>query len=252
MRFQVCQRQTADDQIKDLSICAFWIVKGTLRRLRRYRITQAPKRITELRRRVVRLTGALQGKDEAHQFLGGVGDGDIVMLAFRPLFRQISGEGSIPMADVLCGVVERIAKVTGATFLHVRIGVVQFARLVSGRGKACIGEDLIRGIEAGEIADLSEDHSAHAVADTGNGEDGRSDLVHDLLKGSFDLADLSVEFMDEADSMLKFERFGGHGGANGAPGGIAKFNGFGTAIVPLGSGGEEVGEVREMAGSDLL
>ena len=38
----------------------------------------------------------------------------------------------------------------------------------------------------------------------------------------------------------------------GAPGGIAKFNGFGTAIVALGSGGEEVGEVREMAGSDLL
>ena len=58
--------------------------------------------------------------------------------------------------------------------------------------------------------------------------------------------------MDEADSMLKFERFGGHGGANGAPGGIAKFNGFGTAIVASGSGGEEVGKVREMAGSDLL
>ena len=134
------------------------IVKGTLRRLRRYRIAQAPKRITELRRRVVRLTGALQGKDEAHQFLGGVGDGDIVMLAFSPLFCQISGEGSIPMADVLCGVVERVAKVTGAAFLHVRIGVIQLARLVSGRGKACIGEDLIRGIEAGEIADFSEDH----------------------------------------------------------------------------------------------
>ena len=76
------------------------------------------------------------------------------------------------MADVLCGVIERIAKVTGAAFLHVRIGVIQFARLVSGRGKTCIGEDFIRGIEAGEIADLSEDHSAHAVADTGNGEDG--------------------------------------------------------------------------------
>ena len=127
MRFQVCQRQTADDQIKDLSICAFWIVKGTLRRLRRYRIAQAPKRITELRRRVVRFTGTLQGKDEAHQFLGGVGDGDIVMLAFSPLFCQISGEGSIPMADVLCGVIERIAKVTGAAFLHVCIGVVQLA-----------------------------------------------------------------------------------------------------------------------------
>ena len=38
------------------------------------------------------MTGTLQGKDEAHQFLGGVGDGDIVMLAFSPLFCQISGE----------------------------------------------------------------------------------------------------------------------------------------------------------------
>ena len=36
------------------------------------------------------------------------------------------------------------------------------------------------------------------------------------------------------------------------PGGIAKFNGFGTVIVTFGSGGGEVGEVREMAGSDLL
>ena len=156
------------------------------------------------------------------------------------------------MADVFCGVVERVAKVTGAAFLHACIGVIQLARLVSGRGKVCIGEDLIRGIEAGEIADFSEDHGAHAVADTGNGENGRSDLIYDLLKSSFDFADLSVEFTDEADGMLKFERFGGHGGANGVPGGIAKFNGFGTAIVALGSGGEEVGEVREMAGSDLL
>lgn len=80
----------------------------------------------------------------------------------------------------------------------------------------------------------------------------RGDLIYDLLDGSFNLADLSVEFTNEADGMLKFKRFGGHGGANGSPGGIANFNGFGTAIVPFGSGGEEVGEVCEMAGSDLL
>ena len=156
------------------------------------------------------------------------------------------------MADILCGIVECIAKITGAAFFHVRIGVVQFAGLVSGRRKTGIGEDFIRGIEAGEVADLSEDHSAHAVADAGNGEDRRGDLIYDLLDGSFNLADLSVEFTNEADGMLKFKRFGGHGGANGSPGGIANFNGFGTAIVPFGSGGEEVGEVCEMAGSDLL
>ena len=80
----------------------------------------------------------------------------------------------------------------------------------------------------------------------------RGDLIYDLLDGSFNLADLSVEFTNEADGMLKFERFGGHSGANGASGGIAKFNGFGTVIVTFGSGGEEVGEVSELAGSDLL
>ena len=48
-------------------------------------------------------------------------------------------------------------------------------------------------------------------------------------------------------SMLKFKRFGGHAGANGAPSGVAKFNDFGTVIVAFGSGEEEVGEVREMA-----
>ena len=133
-----------------------------------------------------------------------------------------------------------------------RIGVVQFAGLVSGRRKTGIGEDFIRGIEAGEVANLSEDHSAHAVTDAGNGEDGGSDLIHELLDGSFNLVDFSVEFTDEADGMLKFERFGGHGGADGAPGGIAKNNGFGTVIVTFGSGGEEVGEVSELAGSDLL
>lgn len=94
--------------------------------------------------------------------------------------------------------------------------VIQFARLVSGRRKTCIGEDLIQGVEAREITGLS------------------------------------VEFTDEANSMLKFTKFSGHAGANGAPSGVTKINGFGTVIVTFGSGGEEVVEVRKMAGNDLL
>lgn len=113
------------------------------------------------------------------------------------------------MVYVLCGGEDRVAKVTGVAFLHVSIGVVQFALLVSERRKTSIGEDFIWGIEAGEVADFSKDHSAHAVADTGNGENGGSDPVHHLLKGSFDLADSSVEFADEVDGMLKFKGFGG-------------------------------------------
>lgn len=54
------------------------------------------------------------------------------------------------MAYVLCGGEDRVAKVTGVAFLHVSIGVVQFARLVSERRKTGIGEDFIWGIEAGK------------------------------------------------------------------------------------------------------
>ena len=59
MSFQVCQRQTADDQTKDLIIRASWIVKGTLRRLCRCSGAQAPKGIVGLRRRAVRSARAL-------------------------------------------------------------------------------------------------------------------------------------------------------------------------------------------------
>ena len=94
-------------------------------------------------------------------------------------------------------------------------------RPISGRRKAGIGEGFIRGTEAGEVVNLCEDLSAHAVADTRNGEDGNSDLFY----GSFNLPYFSIEFTNKADGMLKFKRFDGHGGSNGAPGGVAKFNG---------------------------
>ena len=61
------------------------------------------------------------------------------------------------MADILCGIVERIAKVTGAAFFHVRIGVVQFAGLVSGRRKTGIGEDFeLKNLKYHKIIILSD------------------------------------------------------------------------------------------------
>lgn len=42
------------------------------------------------------------------------------------------------MVYVLCGGEDRVAKVTGVAFLHVSIGVVQFALLVSERRKTSI------------------------------------------------------------------------------------------------------------------
>ena len=108
-------------------------VKGTLRWLSTYRDAQAPKRITGLRCRDIGFTRTLQGKNQADQFPGGMRDGDIVMLAFGPFPGKVSSKGTVLDADVLSGVEEGIAKVTGAPFLHVGIGIVQFAGLIGRR-----------------------------------------------------------------------------------------------------------------------
>ena len=42
---------------------------------------------------------------------GGVGERDIVMLALSPLLSEVSGEGRVPMADILCGIVKSVAQV---------------------------------------------------------------------------------------------------------------------------------------------
>ena len=101
--------------------------KGTLRRLSASMKAQAPKRIAGLRRRAVRLSGALQSKDQANQFPCSVRNSDVVVFTFIPLFSEISGERTVPDADVLCGVEEGIAKVTGAALFHMSISVVQLA-----------------------------------------------------------------------------------------------------------------------------
>ena len=75
--------------------------KGTLRRLSANMKAQAPKRIAGLRRRAVRLSGALQSKDQANQFPCSVRNSDIVVFTFIPLFSEIRGKGTVPDADVL-------------------------------------------------------------------------------------------------------------------------------------------------------
>ena len=49
---------------------------------------------------VIRLSGFLQGIDQANQFLGGMGDCDIIMLALGSFLGEISSEARIPKADI--------------------------------------------------------------------------------------------------------------------------------------------------------
>ena len=107
-----------------------------------------------------------------------MGNGDIVVLTFCPLLSKIGGEGCIPVADVLSGIEKCVAEATGTAFLHMGIGIVQLAGLVSRRRKAGVSQELIGRIESGEVADFSQDHRAHAVADTGNGENGRGKAIN--------------------------------------------------------------------------
>ena len=58
----------------------------------------------KLRCQPVRLSGFLQGENEMHQLFSSVRDGNVVMLAFRPLFGEISGKNGIPMENVPGGV----------------------------------------------------------------------------------------------------------------------------------------------------
>ena len=102
-------------------------VKGTLRRLSGNRNAQAPKRIARLRCGDIWLTRSLQSKDQANQFLGSMRDSDVVVFALRALFSEVSSKGTIPMANVPCGIEEGIAKVTRTSLFHVSISVIQLA-----------------------------------------------------------------------------------------------------------------------------
>lgn len=79
---------------------------------------------------MVRLSGFLQSVDEAHQFLGGMGYGHIVMLALSSLLGKICSKAGISKADVLGGVEDGIAQVSGPSFFHVGIAVVELPGLV--------------------------------------------------------------------------------------------------------------------------
>ena len=58
----------------------------------------------ELYRQAVRLSGFFQSKNKPHQLLGGVGNGNIVVLTLGTFLRKVSGKGGIPKANKLGGI----------------------------------------------------------------------------------------------------------------------------------------------------
>ena len=103
-----------------------------------------------------------------------MGNSDILVLTFRTFLGKICIESIIPDADVLGGIEKSVAEVTGTSFLRVRLSIIELAGLVGGWRKTSVCQELVGRIEAGNITDFRQNHSAHAVADAGDGEDRRS------------------------------------------------------------------------------
>ena len=67
--------------------------------------------------------GFLQSVNQPNQLLDRMGERNIVVLTLSPLLGKISGKGWVPKADVFGGVVKRVAQITGASLLHVRVQI---------------------------------------------------------------------------------------------------------------------------------
>ena len=74
-------------------------------------------------------------------------DGDIVVLTFRTLLGKIGGKGWIPMADIFGSIEDSVAEISGAALFHAGIAIIDPPGLVSGRRKASISQQLIRGFK---------------------------------------------------------------------------------------------------------
>ena len=65
------------------------------------------------------------------------------MFSFGTLFFKICTERFIPMADIFCRIVKGIAEVSGTTFLHTGMTVIQLTGLVCGWRHPSIGQYFI-------------------------------------------------------------------------------------------------------------
>src|SRR5574344_170894 len=65
----------------------------------------------------------LQSVDQPHEFLCGMGQGNIVMLSFGTFLGKVFSKDRIPMTDILGCVVKGISQITRTTLLHVSVTV---------------------------------------------------------------------------------------------------------------------------------
>ena len=103
---------------------------------------QAPKGTASGCRRIC-LAGSDESENQPDKFLGRMRYGNVVVFSFGTLLRQICGESRIPVADEPSGIEQSESEIVGASFLHVRISVVQFAGLVCGWRQPGISKNLV-------------------------------------------------------------------------------------------------------------
>ena len=200
---------------------------------------------------LISLSGFPHCENQPDEFLGCVGNGDVIMLALGAFLGKVSGKSRVPMADVFGGVKEGIAEIAGASLFHVRISVGQFAGLVDGRTQTRVSEDFVRGIETGEVANFGEDDGSHAIIDSGYRKNWRIPFVHDGFYLCFNFVNFVGEFLNEFESMLQLRRLGGHDGADGTLRRVADFHGFFAVIAASGGVMREIGQAGKMRSGNL-
>ena len=120
-----------------------------------------------------------------------------------------------------------------------RVAVFELPGLVSGGGHPGISQQLVRGIKTGEVTNLSQDHGGHAEPEPRDGSNGRMEFIHNSLNLSLNFSDFIVQFPDEADGVLQFERLSGHPGANRVSGSIPDFKSHVPLAAAFGGGFEQ-------------
>ena len=77
------------------------------------------------------------------------------------------------------------------------VAILELSGLVSGGGHPGISQQLVRGVKAREIPNLSQDHGSHTEPQSGNRDNGRMEPIHNGLDLFFDFCNLSVQFADK-------------------------------------------------------
>ena len=60
--------------------------------------------------------------DNSDEFLTGMRDRYVVMLALAAFLCEVFSKGIIPITDIFCSVKKSVSQISGAAFLHMRVG----------------------------------------------------------------------------------------------------------------------------------